>query len=103
MSCLLYFLKPQDAKFSFSVNLLTSGEVSLGECSRVESINGSFSIETWKDCIAITSVFSKFTLFSRERLLFTLDSFEEITDASAISDEDISDISDISEDKFCSD
>ena len=43
--------------------------------------NDCFSITTWstiKD-IAITSVFNKFPLFSRERLLFTLDPFENIT------------------------
>ena len=62
-----------------SFDLLTSKEMSLGDFSRVEFFNGC--IKTWstiKDYIAITSVFNKLFLSSREWLLLTLDSFKYI-------------------------
>ena len=55
--------------------------MSLGDFSRAESFSDCFSIKTWsaiKGCIAINSVFSKFTLSLIERFLFTLDSFKDI-------------------------
>ena len=60
-----------------SFNRLTSKKMLLGDYSRVEFFNDCFSIKTWstiKDCIATTSVFNKFFLFSRETLLLKLDS-----------------------------
>ena len=70
-----------------SFNLLTSKEMLLRDFSRVEFINDCFSIKTWstiKDCIAATSVFNKFFVSSRERLLFTLDSAEDIFGVSQV-------------------
>ena len=59
--------------------------MSLGDFSRAESFSDCFSIKTWsaiKGCIAINSVFNKFTLSLIERFLFTLDSFKDIISVS---------------------
>ena len=82
--------------------------MSLGDFSRVESFSDCFSIKTWsaiKDCIAINSVFNKFTLSSKERLLFTLDYFKDIIGVSKISRDEVVELlpTVLDVDKSCSD
>ena len=82
--------------------------MSLGDFSGVESFSDCFSIKTWstiKDCIAITSVFNRFTISSRERLLFTLDSFKDIIGVSQVRGDEVVELfpTVLDGDKFCSD